>query len=173
MRLFTTTTVISLFATLAFALTFPKRQTTTIWQSPFSGTIVAPAANDVIVPGANFTFEYDNSNWCESGFSPFTVYLTDGAVPPAFENVTVNGTLAEGAYILGMGKYVIANFPGLPSVGTPPPNSMVLPATIMSEVDNTTQVYLTVLQEFDGCPGHIAVEYSVTSVPVTLRVAAA
>lgn len=36
--------------------------------------------------------------------------------------------------------------------GTPPPSSMVLPATIVNEVDNTTQAYLTVLQEFDSCP---------------------
>lgn len=111
MRPFTSAAAFSLFATLAFALTLPKRQTTII-QSPFSGTIAAPAANDVIVPGTNFTFEYHNSNWCESGYSPFTVYLTSGSAPPPFDNVTVNGTLAEGTYVLDMGKYLIANFVG-------------------------------------------------------------
>ncbi len=113
MRPFTTSVIVSLFATLAFALTLPTRRATNIWQSPFSGSVVVPAANDVLVPGVNFTFEYDNSNWCESGFSPFTVYLTSGAAPPPFDNVTVNGTLAEGTYVLDMGKYVIANFPGV------------------------------------------------------------
>ncbi|KAM5542159.1 hypothetical protein V8D89_004032 [Ganoderma adspersum] len=173
MRPFTSTLIAFLSATLAFALTLPKRQTTTIYQSPYSGIIVAPVANDVIVPGVNFTFQYDNSNWCESGFSQFVVYITSGSTPPPFDNVTVNGTLADGTYVLDLGKYVVPNFPGLPAIGTPPPSSMVLPTTIVDEVDNTTQVYLTVLQEYDGCPGHIAVEYSLTSVPVTLGAAAA
>ncbi|PIL30756.1 hypothetical protein GSI_06924 [Ganoderma sinense ZZ0214-1] len=170
---FTSTLTVSLFAALSFALTLPKRQTTTIYQSPFSGTIVAPVADEVIVPGVNFTFQYDNSNWCESGFSEFIVYLTSGTTPPPFDNVTVNGTLADGTYILDMGEYVVPNFAGLPAIGTPPPSSMVLPATIVDEVDNATQVYVTVLQEYDSCPGHIAKEYSLTSVPVTLGVAAA
>ena len=111
MRPFTSTLIVSLFATLTFALTLPKRDTT-IYQSPYSGTIVAPAANDVIVPGVNFTFEYDHSNWCESGFSQFVVYITSGTTPPPFDNVTVNGTLADGTYVLDLGKYIVPNFPG-------------------------------------------------------------
>lgn len=111
MRPFTSTLIVSLFATLAFALTLPKRDTT-IYQSPYSGTLVAPAANDVIVPGVNFTFEYDHSNWCESGFSQFVVYITSGTTPPPFDNVTVNGTLADGTYVLDLGKYIVPNFPG-------------------------------------------------------------
>ncbi|TBU30792.1 hypothetical protein BD311DRAFT_172396 [Dichomitus squalens] len=169
MKLFITA-IAPLFATLASAAVLPKREAT-VWRSPFSGTIDAPVANDVIVPGVDFAFEYALSNWCESAYTPFTVYLTGGPAPPPFENVNANGTLAEGSFMLDLGKYSVSNF-GLPSQGTPPPSTLNLPVEVVSAVTNDTQLYLTVLQEFDGCPGGISVEYSLTSIPVTLRTTA-
>ena len=108
MKLFMTT-VISLFASVTYAAVLPKRETT-VWQSPFSGTIDSPIAEDVLFPGVDFPFKYAASNWCESAYTPFRVYLTEGPTPPPFENVTVDGTLAEGSFILDLGKFLVSNF---------------------------------------------------------------
>ncbi|TFK85693.1 hypothetical protein K466DRAFT_566475 [Polyporus arcularius HHB13444] len=138
----------------------------TVILSPFSGTIVSPVANDTIVPGVEFPFEYDISNWCESAYSPFTVYLTEA--PPSFDNVTTDGTLAPGTYIHNFGTYLVSNF-GLPlsdDAKSPPP-SFVLPEAI-ARVYPITQRFFSVVQEYDGCPGHIAKEFSVTFVPISV-----
>ena len=71
-----------LTAALACASALPRQ--TQVWESPFSGTITAPTSNVVLISGANFSFAYARSNWCESDFSPFTVYVAQGAAPPAF-----------------------------------------------------------------------------------------
>ena len=74
-----------LTAALACASVLPRQ--TQVWESPFSGTITAPTSDAVLLSGANFSFAYARSNWCESDFSPFTVYVAQGAAPPAFESV--------------------------------------------------------------------------------------
>lgn len=86
---------------------------TTIWQSPYSGEIVQPEAGATIVPDVDFPFQYDDSNWCESAFTPLTVYLTQGSAPPPFSDVTADGTLVEGSYVANFGKFVISNFGAL------------------------------------------------------------
>ncbi|KAI0717526.1 hypothetical protein C8T65DRAFT_737858 [Cerioporus squamosus] len=128
----------------------PKRDAA-IWKSPFDGTIVSPDAGSTVVPAVDFAFKYTVSNWCESAFSPFTVYFTQGAVPPSFDN------------------FMVSNF-GLPlsdDAKSPPP-TLVLPEDLAQAMNPTTQHYLSVVQEFDGCPGHIPKEFSVTSVPITV-----
>ena len=97
-----------LTAALACASVLPRQ--TQVWESPFSGTITAPTSDAVLLSGANFSFAYARSNWCESDFSPFTVYVAQGTAPPAFESVTPDGALAEGAYTAQLGKYTVSNF---------------------------------------------------------------
>ena len=99
-----------LVATLAQASVLPQRRDAKIWQSPFTGTIIAPVADADVAPDAAFPFAYAVSNWCESSFTPFTVYLTTGVAPPAFGNVTADGELAEGTYEFQFGKYTVSNF---------------------------------------------------------------
>ncbi|RPD59455.1 hypothetical protein L226DRAFT_574470 [Lentinus tigrinus ALCF2SS1-7] len=169
MRPFIATVV--LVATVASAMLLPKRDKA-IWQSPFSGTIVSPSAGSTIVPAVDFAFDYATSNWCESAFTPFTVYLTQGAEPPSFDNVTTDGTLADGSYLYNLGKFTVSNF-GLPlSAGDAPPSTLNVPADVLQVLDGT-QPYLSVVQEFDGCPGHITTEYSLTFVAITVNASTA
>lgn len=167
-------TIIVLAAAVASAMVLPKRDPA-VWQSPFSGTIESPAANSTIVPAKAFDFKYASSNWCESAFSPFTVYLTDE--PCSFGNVTTNGTLAHGTYRHNFGTYMVSNFgtyldacrltktltnaafadySGLPlsdDAKSPPP-TLVLPQDFAQDSDSTVQrpSYICVLSEYDGCP---------------------
>ena len=171
MRAFIATTVV-LLATVVSAVVLPKRDKA-IWQSPFSGTIVSPAAGSTITPSVDFAFDYAVSNWCESAFSPFAVYITQE--PPSFANVTSDGTLADGTFALFLGKFTVSNFgrhsdpspvrkladwglveiyfSGLPlDEADAPPPTLVIPTAAASQVTDTPQQYLSVIQEFDGCP---------------------
>ena len=81
----------------------------------------------------------------------------------------------------------------LPEGSVAPPSDLTVPAGLVETGEGAAQAYVTVLQEFDGCPvslvwlrvagrgqlligysrsrqGHIAVEYSLASVPVMLGV---
>lgn len=108
--LFTTSIFTSLLAAVGSAAVLPPRQPATIWPSPFSGTITAPTANQAMAFGVGFPFDYQVSSWCEPAFAPFTVYLTAGAVPPVFDNVTADGALADGAFAFAFGKFVVSRF---------------------------------------------------------------
>lgn len=110
MMLFTTSIFTSLLATVASAAVLPARQPATIWPSPFSGTIMAPTTDQAMAFGVGFPFDYQVSSWCEPAFAPFTVYLTAGAAPPAFDNVTADGALADGAFAFAFGKFVVSRF---------------------------------------------------------------
>ncbi|KAH9939016.1 uncharacterized protein BXZ73DRAFT_99691 [Epithele typhae] len=155
----------TLLVTVASASTLPKRQAgTQVWQSPFTGTITAPAADTAVEPGTPFAFAYTRNNWCQSSYSPFTVYATQGEAPPSFANVTTDGRLAEGTYVQEMGTFVVSNF-GLPlNGGIAPPSTM----TVTAAPTEGQQTYVVVLQEYDSCPGGIAKEFSLTSVPIAL-----
>lgn len=98
-----------LAAAAAAASALPKRQPAT-WQSPFAGTIVSPVENQAMSFGGGFPFEYDVSSWCEPAFAPFSVWLTTGAAPPTFGNVTAAGALADGAFAFEFGKFVVSRF---------------------------------------------------------------
>ncbi|KAI0668622.1 hypothetical protein C8Q78DRAFT_235012 [Trametes maxima] len=155
-------------ANLTAAVALPKRQPSPISQSPFTGVIVTPSENQPMSFGLDFPFEYDVSDWCEPAFAPFTVYLTAGE-PPVFDNVTATGALADGAFAFEFGKFVVSRF-GLPQQGLPPPASLTLPT--LEDLNLTlgpdSQFHLAVVEEFDGCPGHITVEYGLTSVPLLM-----
>ncbi|KAI0358835.1 hypothetical protein OH77DRAFT_1396087 [Trametes cingulata] len=169
--LFTTSIVLSIFATLASASVLRERQPppTGVWQSPFSGAINTPTANQAIPFGAEFAFDYGISDWCEPGYVPFNVYLTEGSEAPVFDNVTASGTLFDGAYAYYFGEFVVARF-GLPQQGVPPPPTLTMPTVdeLNTTVGSYSTFYLAVVEAFEGCPGHIAVEYSLTSVPLSL-----
>ncbi|KAI0757561.1 hypothetical protein C8Q80DRAFT_106265 [Daedaleopsis nitida] len=153
-------------ATLASATVLPKRE---IWQSPYSGQIVAPPSDGTIVGGVDFAFNYAPSEWCEDAFEVFTVYLTEGDVPPPFTDVTEDGALVKGSYEHVFGKFVVSHFGlPLPTGSVLPPSTLSLPTDVAQQLNTSTQDYLTVLQEFNGCPGHIVLEYSLTSIPVTV-----
>ncbi|KAI8983264.1 hypothetical protein BD414DRAFT_442304 [Trametes punicea] len=159
----------SLLSSLASATALPKREASTVWESPFTGTIVTPTADQAVPFGADVPFEYDVSAWCEPAFSPFTVYLTAGQNPPVFDNVTDSGALADGAFVLEFGKFVVSRF-GLPLPGPPPPSTLTMPTLEELNLDPTSDFnfFITVLEEFDGCPGDVGVEYSLTSVGIDL-----
>ncbi|CDO71749.1 hypothetical protein BN946_scf184920.g33 [Trametes cinnabarina] len=160
-----------LLATLVPATALPKRQPST-WESPFPGTILSPTRGQLFQFGSELPFAYQVSSWCEPAFAPFTVYLTAGPNPPVFDNVTADGTLADGSYLVDFGKFVVSRF-GLPSPGPAPPSTLTMP---LLNVDFTvvSPFFIAVIEEFQGCPasastcGDIAVEYSLASVPIIL-----
>lgn len=101
------TVVTTFFAAFAAAAVLPKRE---INKSPYAGNIVTPTTNGSIIPGNEFPFSYEPSDWCESAFQPFSVYLTQGAEPPTFDAVTENGTLADGTYVFNFGTFIVSHF---------------------------------------------------------------
>ncbi|KAI0638873.1 hypothetical protein C8Q77DRAFT_13347 [Trametes polyzona] len=156
-------------AAIAHAVALPKRQPSTVTPSPFTGAIVTPVENQLMSFGADFPFEYDISDWCEPGYAPFTVYLTAGDAPPVFDNVTVSGGLADGAFAFEFGQFVVARF-GLPQQGVPPPTTLTMPTLdkLTLDVNSETKFFLAVVEAFSGCPGHITMEYGLTSVPLSI-----
>ena len=74
---------------------------------PSHGTTVAPADGAVLQPGDAFAFNYENSNTCESGYSPISVYLSESA--PTDADI-VNGSLTTGSFIFKFGNWLIPNF---------------------------------------------------------------
>ncbi|KAI0656757.1 hypothetical protein C8Q70DRAFT_1056351 [Cubamyces menziesii] len=167
--LFTTFIFTALYSSVVSATALPKRQSPAIWQSPYSGTLVSPTTDQPVVLGGDFPFEYDVSSWCEPDFAPFTVYLTEGREPPVFDNVTASGALADGAFVFEFGKFVVSRF-GLPTSSPPPPSNLTMPTpeTLNTTFRTESRFYLSIVEEFDGCPGDIAVEYSLTSVALKL-----
>ena len=72
-----------------------------------SAAIVAPANGTTIDPGATFAFDYENSNECESGYSPISVWLSTSA--PTSSDIS-GGELVSGSYIYKFGDWLIPNF---------------------------------------------------------------
>ena len=77
---------------------------------PDHGTTLEPTDGSTIAPGTNFPFSYQRRNACNTGYSPITVYLSTAA--PASSDVTPDGHLASGSFILHWGDYLYANFGG-------------------------------------------------------------
>ena len=75
---------------------------------PEHGVTVQPPEGSGIVPGATFPFEYENRNFCESGYSAISVYLSTTA--PTSTDVTSDGTLTEGSFVFHFGDFLIPNF---------------------------------------------------------------
>lgn len=180
--LFTTFIFTALYSSVVSATALPKRQSPAIWQSPYSGTLVSPTTDQPVVLGGDFPFEYDVSSWCEPDFAPFTVYLTEGREPPVFDNVTASGALADGAFVFEFGKFVVSRFGtslmplngrdyhqalgfadsltgilsciGLPTSSPPPPSNLTMPTpeTLNTTFRTESRFYLSIVEEFDGCP---------------------
>ena len=76
--------------------------------APSHGFTAEPANSSIIEGGADFDFLYYNSNYCHSGYSQISVYLSTSA--PTDGDVTNEGGLADGSYVVDFGTYLIANF---------------------------------------------------------------
>jgi uncharacterized protein YraI len=74
--------------------------------SPNHGTITQPTAELVVTSGESFPFNYQDSNWCEGGYTPITVWLLDYA--PTTANLNSTGQFSDAAYYFG--PYLIGNF---------------------------------------------------------------
>lgn len=131
------------------------------------GILSAPSSGVVVSQGSSFPFEFQDSNWCEDGYSSISVWLTNYA--PTYLNVNSTGQFSEGEYSYYFGSYLIPNFGqyfspdlgivpvliddiiGLPvlSGSTPPPSSLPLPGLNLSTGD---EVYLAVVETGTSCP---------------------
>ncbi|THH26788.1 hypothetical protein EUX98_g7400 [Antrodiella citrinella] len=114
------------------------------------GTIVAPAAGTTITPNAPFSVHYENSNTCESGFSPVDYYLLSQDPTTASVN-TSTGTFDDPLFHFG--NFLIPNF-GLPAMSDPPPPPATF--TVPDAVDVEDEVFFAVIETFLSCPpdGH-------------------
>ncbi|KAJ7232181.1 hypothetical protein B0H12DRAFT_1145883 [Mycena haematopus] len=85
-----------------------------------AGLITEPVAGTSISTGASIPFNYVDSNWCNEGYTPITIWLSDSA--PTGLNAT--GQLPEGTYIEYFGYYLIGNYGlgPLPGYSVPPTN---------------------------------------------------
>ena len=75
---------------------------------PTHGFTAEPANASIVEGGADFDFLYYNSNYCHSGYSQISVYLSTSA--PTNNDVTNEGGLVDGSYVVDFGTYLIANF---------------------------------------------------------------
>lgn len=98
---FTISSVV-LAATLAvqsFASPLEKRVTVR------SGTIAAPTDGSSVSSGESVPFQFEASNWCEAGYSPFSVYILDSKPTAA----SLNSTQGFTEYLWYYGSYLVAN----------------------------------------------------------------
>ncbi|OSD05389.1 hypothetical protein PYCCODRAFT_1465295 [Trametes coccinea BRFM310] len=126
---------------------------------PAHGLTVQPADGSTVTPGAAFPFEYENENYCESGYSPISVYLSTS--PPTDADVS-GGELVDGSFVYKFGDYLIANF-GLPPMETPPPPTLTAPTL---DVADDATLYLSVVETYRDCPGGVALEYGLETTTV-------
>ncbi|OBZ79569.1 hypothetical protein A0H81_00265 [Grifola frondosa] len=143
----------ALLVTAASCTVIDRRQV----QSPFVGTISTPADGTTIGVGETFAFNYSVSDWCHSGYSPLSVWLVENS--PVFSDLNSTGQFPEGEYLYYFGDYLVANFAGLPPMGTPPPSALTMPELNIDDGN----VYLAVVETFYDCPPNIPVEYGVAS----------
>jgi len=132
-------------------------------ESPFVGSIAQPVAAEILPANDVFTFHYNTNNWCEQDYTQFKVFLTSGENPPTFSDVDTNADIEDA--LVSFGEFTIPNFPGIPTFGTPPPSSLTLP-DLTGLVNRDEQLYITVVDIYESCPGHVVEEIGVTSVPV-------
>lgn len=76
--------------------------------STFAGTISSPSTGLVVPAGNSFPFSYEDSNWCEDGYSQITVWLCD--YDPTTANLDSTGEFSDGDYTYYFGAYLIPNF---------------------------------------------------------------
>ncbi|RDX43946.1 hypothetical protein OH76DRAFT_1487495 [Lentinus brumalis] len=127
------------------------------------GTTTAPANGSTIVPGSTFPFHYSDSNFCESGYSLISVYLSTSA--PTAADVTTSGGLVDGSFSFDFGNFLIPNF-GLPPMTTPPPPPATLTAPTLSGIADGTELFFTVVETFRDCPPDGHIEYGLETTTV-------
>ncbi|KAI9062760.1 hypothetical protein FKP32DRAFT_1573857 [Trametes sanguinea] len=142
-------------STHAASLAVTKRQGVV----PAHGLTVQPADGSTITAGASFPFEYRNDDYCESGYSPISVYLSTS--PPTDADVS-GGELVDGSFVYKFGDYLIANF-GLPPMETPPPPTLTAPTLDVAE---GATLYLSVVETYRDCPGGVQLEYGLETTTV-------
>ncbi|KAJ3535620.1 hypothetical protein NM688_g6951 [Phlebia brevispora] len=130
--------------------------------SPIMGVINTPTASSTIAANESFDFDYAVTNWCEEGYNHFKVFMTSGSAAPTVDDVDTTGDVESALY--SFGEYVVANF-GLPAPTNPPPSSLTAPVVSADAISEGASTFLTVVQIFSGCPGSVAQEVGVTSVP--------
>ncbi|KAJ4466388.1 hypothetical protein C8J55DRAFT_240470 [Lentinula edodes] len=110
------------------------------------GILSAPSSGVVVSQGSSFPFEFQDSNWCEDGYSSISIWLTNYA--PTYLNVNSTGQFSEGEYSYYFGSYLIPNF-GLP-------------------VLSGNEVYLAVVETGTSCPPglHIPPQYELTETSI-------
>ncbi|KAJ6577537.1 hypothetical protein B0H19DRAFT_985144 [Mycena capillaripes] len=121
------------------------------------GTIAHPTSGTVLTSGATFSFSYQDSNWCEGGYTPITVWLLDSA--PTTANLNSTGQFPDATYYFG--AYLIANF-GLPAMNPVPPATLTMPDVSGFAVGSA--MYLAVVETANNCPpGNQPAQYGMTS----------
>ncbi|THG96541.1 hypothetical protein EW026_g5309 [Hermanssonia centrifuga] len=115
--------------------------------SPIMGTINAPTASSALVAENPFPFSYSVSNWCEEGYNSFSVFLTQGTSEPTFDDLDASGNPTTAVF--SFGQFTVANFV----------------VSTISEASDDSSSFLTVVQNFRGCPGGVVQELGVASIP--------
>ncbi|KAJ7628514.1 hypothetical protein FB45DRAFT_694631, partial [Roridomyces roridus] len=117
------------------------------------GTITQPTADSTtlpspLVPGTSFPFAYQDSNWCEGGYTPITVWLLDYA--PTTGNLNATGQFTDALYSYGL--FLIPNFglKPLPGSAPPPPATLTIPEVPESAIGSP--MYLAVVETANTCP---------------------
>ncbi|KAI0358909.1 hypothetical protein OH77DRAFT_1395991 [Trametes cingulata] len=158
MRFFYALSTLALSASLTHAATLAATKRQIVVSE--HGTTVDPVSGSTITPGASFPFSYENRNFCESGYSPISVYLS--TTQPTTADVTNSGELADGSFVFKFGDFLIANF-GLPPMETPPPPTLTAPTL---DVTDGSTLYLSVVETYRDCPGHVPLEFGLETTTV-------
>ncbi|EIM80097.1 uncharacterized protein STEHIDRAFT_162983 [Stereum hirsutum FP-91666 SS1] len=149
-------------ASFASASALPRQVTSN------QGTINAPTSGYLVSSNSSFPFSYSDRNWCEDGYSPVSVWLTD--YEPTTTNLNATGQFPEGSYTRYFGLYTNPNFGLSPLSGSPaPPPSLSFPETDEATLDATPLWWLSVVETATNCPPglHIPPQYGLTSVQLT------
>jgi hypothetical protein len=160
------TTLVLLYGAL-FACAAPRSDIAARQAQSGHGTLAAPSSGLTIAEGSDFPFTFHDVNWCEDGYSPISVWLTDYA--PAASNLNSTGQFPEGQYTYYFGEYLIPNF-GLPPLegNNPPPSTLTLPE--LESLAKGDKVYLSVVETGTNCPPgtNIPPQYELTNVSITI-----
>lgn len=132
------------------------------------GTIVSPTSNGNATAGQSTTFQYNNRNLCNSGYSLISVYLLE--TPPTNSDVTDSGTFTN--FVYSFGNFLIPNFGmwwccwcwlvmstdvslGLPPMTNPPrpPSTLTVPDLGPSVPDS--ELFFSIIETFRDCPVRI------------------
>lgn len=89
-------------ASYAFASALPRQVTSN------QGTINAPTSGTLVSSNSSFPFSYSDRNWCEDGYSPVSVWLTD--YEPTTTNLNATGQFPEGEFTHFFGPFTNPNF---------------------------------------------------------------